>query len=211
MTPGHEIVIGQIKAVPEMYWHADERYFGIHGLTRFRGFVRFQVTSRHALDHRNFGASSEESTQLICFCDLQGPKQLRVSLFTKAEVRSNLRRPGFICPFDAIASYGPLGDPFSLSVISGHDEQKRSVSITHRDQRHDYTVVANVSMADAPCYQIEITLVQPESKPVVSTRLRYPWQSRRGKTPSPGRQNEKSEEEEVELPSVALIDDKRFQ
>ncbi|KAK5733270.1 hypothetical protein LTR17_009879 [Elasticomyces elasticus] len=155
----HEV--SDIRAVPEVYWEAHERYFSPSGLSRFTCFVRFRVTSRAPPVNPNHGSDSEESTQFILVVDLVSAVAIVMSLYAETGVQSSLRPHGFIDPFKDIEKYGPLGDAFSLSVLSPGDHEDRSVSMILRDHRNNYVISASLEprQPHAP-HRIAVTIDQ---------------------------------------------------
>lgn len=154
--------LDDIKAVPETYWHGNEQYFSIHGLPRFKCFVRFCVTSRVLPRQPNYGTASEESTYFILVCDLASVPNLRMSLYAETGLQSSPKPEGFIDPFKNIEQYGPLGDPFSLSVLSPGDQEDHRVSMMHRDHRHDYVVSASLVTTRSPPFRVVISVSPPD-------------------------------------------------
>ena len=147
--------IDDIRAVPEIYWHEDERYFSIRYLRNFQCFVRFCVTSRTSPTNPNYGTGGEESRRFILVCDLVGSTSLRMSLYAETGLQSSPRPEGFIDPFRHIDQYGPLGDPFSLSVLSPGEQEDRCVRMIHTDQRHNYIVSTSLETArSGPPFQV---------------------------------------------------------
>lgn len=147
-----------IKAVPEAYWHANEQYFSIYGLRHFKCFVRFCVTSRILPQHANHGTASEETTRWLLVCELAGDRDLSISLYAESGLQGSPKPEGFIDPFKDIDQYGPLGDPFSLSVLSPGDHEDHSVSMLHDNHGYDYLISAKVATIQAPPFQITIKL-----------------------------------------------------
>lgn len=168
----HPCRVHGIKAVPETYWHANERFFSLHGLSRFKCFVRFCVTSRISPESLNYGTTSEESTQIILVCDLLSMGDLRVSLYAETGLQNSPKPEGFIDPFKSIEQYGPLGDPFSLSVLSPGDREDRTVSILHRDHRYNYVVTANLSMTQFALFRITVR-VNPQNEPQMDPQYAF--------------------------------------
>jgi hypothetical protein len=158
----HSCRVDDIKAVPETCWYSNEQYFSIHGLLRFKCFVRFCVTSRVLPRQPNYGTASEESTYFILVCDLAGVNNLRMSLYAETGLPSSLKPEGFIDPFKNIEQYGPLEDPFSLSVLSPGDREDLKVSVMHRDHRHDYVVSASLAMTQSPPFGVIISVGPPD-------------------------------------------------
>jgi hypothetical protein len=137
---GSQYRIDDICAVPSTYWHADQCYFAYYMLRQFRCFVRFRVTSRMSATNADRGTSSEESTQFILVCELHGSSSVRMSLYAESGLQSSPAPEGFINPFRQLDQYGPLGDPFSLSVLSPGERKDRKVKMIHTNPRHNYTV-----------------------------------------------------------------------
>ena len=163
-TPHYRI--DDIRAVPETYWHHGKRYFSTYFLREFRCFVRFCVTSRTSAMNPNYGTGNEEGTQFILVCELVGSSRLRMSLYAETGLRSSLKPEGFIDPFRHIEQYGPLGDPFSLSMLSPGDHEDREVRIIHMDQRHNYIVSAHSSGSLTPPFQVAISVNPTEEYPI---------------------------------------------
>jgi len=120
--------------------------------------VRFCVTSRTSPTNPNYGIGKEESTLFILVCELVGPSNLRMSLYAETGFRSSPKPEGLIDPFRHIDQYGPLGDPFSLCVLSPGEREDRRVKITHTDQRHNYIVSTRLDAAQSPPFQVMIDI-----------------------------------------------------
>jgi hypothetical protein len=159
LEDSHPYQVDNIKAVPETYWHTNEQFFFTHGLSRFKGFVRFRVTSRIPSDIPIYETSTEERSQVILFCDLLGRSDLRVSLYAETGLQSSPKPAEFIDPFRNIEQYGPLGDPFSLEVLSPGEQEDRRVSILHRDHRHDYVVTTRVVMTQPAVFKVFVKII----------------------------------------------------
>ncbi|KAH9218265.1 heterokaryon incompatibility protein-domain-containing protein [Leptodontidium sp. 2 PMI_412] len=150
--------VSEIKAVPEIYWQANEKFFSIHTLHRFKCFVRFSVTSRIPPPHPNYGTVSEETSQFILVCELVGKSSLRFRICAESGLESDSQPQGFINPFQHIERYTPLGDPFSLSVLSPVEEDNLPVSMISRDQRHNYMIWAELGTNPSPPFRITVML-----------------------------------------------------
>jgi hypothetical protein len=85
-----------------------------------------------------------------------------MSLYAETGLQSSLKPEGFIDPFKNIEQYGPLGDPFSLSVLSPGDQEDLRVSIMHRDHRHDYVVSASLATTQSPPFGVMIRVSPPD-------------------------------------------------
>jgi hypothetical protein len=106
--------------------------------------------------------ASEESTYFILVCDLVGVPNLRMSLYAETGLQSSPKPEGFIDPFKNIEQYGPLGDPFSLFVLSPGDQEDRRVSMMHRDHRHDYVVSVSLATTQSPPFRVVISVSPPD-------------------------------------------------
>ncbi|KAG4441844.1 hypothetical protein IFR05_002645 [Cadophora sp. M221] len=159
--------ISEIKAVPEIYWQANEKFFSIHALHRFKCFVRFSVTSRVPPPHPNYGTVSEETSQFILVCELVGKSSLRFRICAESGLESDAQPQGFIDPFRNIERYTPLGDPFSLSVLSPVEEDNLPVSMISRDHWHNYMIWAELGTNPSPPFRITVMLAsgQPPADP----------------------------------------------
>ncbi|KPI44746.1 Vegetative incompatibility protein HET-E-1 [Cyphellophora attinorum] len=156
--------IDDVRAVPEVYWQGDGHYFSYEGLRHFRCFVRFRVTSRTSPTELAYGAISEKSSRFILFCELGGSNSLRTSLYAETGLQSSPAPAGFIDPFRNIDQYGPLGDPFSLSVLSPGGREDKSVRMIHENQRHNYTVSTHlVDVQQSPPFDVSI-LITPSDE-----------------------------------------------
>jgi hypothetical protein len=153
--------VHSIKAVPETYWNADQKYFSIHGLRDFTCFVRFCVTSRIS-PRTEYEIPTEESTSLILVCRLDGSSKLRITLYAQTGLQTSLKPEGFIDPFTNIEHYGPLGDPFSLSVLRPGDTEDRRVLIQHRDYRHDYEVSVSQGTPQSALFEVMVQVNPPD-------------------------------------------------
>lgn len=160
----HLFRVGDIKAVPETYWHGNEQHFSIHGLPSFLCFVRFRVTSRVSPRELHYGTAREESSSFVLVCNVAGVPNLRMSLYAETGLQSSPKLEGFIDPFKDIAQYGPLGDPFSLSVLSPGDREDHRVTMIHGDHRHDYVVSATLrtTTTQSPPFHILIRVSPPD-------------------------------------------------
>lgn len=154
-----EYKLHDVRAVPEMYWDVHDRYFSIGTLENFIGFVRFSVTSSVAIEE--VGGTSEKTSSFIAVCDLSG-KDLRVCLYAESGLKRSRKPADFINPFTNINQYGPLGDAFSLTLLRPDEAWLQSVTITHRDHRHNYTVSAKVSSSLAPSFLVTVD-IQPQT------------------------------------------------
>jgi hypothetical protein len=153
--------VHSIMAVPKTYWDPDEQHFYYHGLRQFICFVRFSVTSR-VLPRTEYGTSTEETSAFILVCKVESSSKIRITLYAQTGLQSSLKPEGFIDPFTNIEQYGPLGDPFSLSVLSPGDREDRRVVMTHRDHRHDYEVSASLDTMNAPPLLITVQVSPPD-------------------------------------------------
>lgn len=77
---------------------------------------------------------------------MRGGSSLEFSLYAETGLQNSSMPEAFIDPFKDIERYGPLGDPFSLSVLTPGEHQDHRVSMIHRDSRHNYDV--SVDLAD---------------------------------------------------------------
>jgi len=152
--------VHNIKAVPETYWHANEQFFSLYGLSWFRCFLRFSVTSRIPPLNPRQGMGTEETSQIILLCDLLNMHELRISLYAEAGLQGSAKPEGFIDPFASIEQYGPLGDPFSLNVLSPGDHEDRTITILHRDQRYNYVVSASLATPRYALHKITVKVTQ---------------------------------------------------
>ncbi|KAH7311890.1 hypothetical protein BKA65DRAFT_542801 [Rhexocercosporidium sp. MPI-PUGE-AT-0058] len=150
--------VSEIKAVPETYWQANEKFFSIHGLHQFKCFVRFSVTSRVPPPDPNYGTASEETSQFILVCELVGKADLRFQIYAESGLQSSSKPQGFIDPFLNIDQYSPLGDPFSLSVLTPGEQENHPVSMIYRDQRHNDVVAAELASNPSPPFRITVKL-----------------------------------------------------
>jgi len=153
--------VHNIKAVPETYWDANEKSFSTHEFSRFRCFLRFSVTSPIPPLNPTQGRSSEDTRHIILLCDYLGSSyQLRISLYTETSLQNSPKPKGFIDPFDSIEQYGPLGDPFSFSVLcpSPEDGEDRIVDIIDPDQRYNYGVSASAAMPEFDLFKITVKI-----------------------------------------------------
>jgi hypothetical protein len=146
---------GDFRAVPDTYWDTYEQYFSIGALSRFTGFVRFSVTSRVQVQ---WDTITKQTTSFIIVCDLTSGPDFRISLYAQTGLQNSSKPAEFIDPFTDIDQYGPLGDPFSLTMLRPGEREDRSVSIIHRDRRHNYTVTASVITALSPSFAIKIEI-----------------------------------------------------
>ncbi|KAK3356393.1 hypothetical protein B0T25DRAFT_602828 [Lasiosphaeria hispida] len=130
-TPGYKIA--DLRGVPSAFWHADGRFFGIGELTAFIGFTRFTVVTDRG-----------KTTQIILVCELDGMNALRTSLYCEHGYNTSTKPEGFIDPFGDIERYGPVGDPFSLAVLSPGSVEL-NVLLLHpdkEDRSHSFLVSA---------------------------------------------------------------------
>ena len=67
-----------------------------------------------------------------------------------------------IDPFKNIEQYDPLGDPFSLSVLSPRDQEDHRVSMMHRGHRHDYVVSVSLATTQSPPFRVMISVSPPD-------------------------------------------------
>lgn len=185
--------VSQIKAVPDTYWQSNEQYFSIRGLDTFKCFLRFCVTSRVSPAQPNYGTTSEESANFILMCELISRAKLQFSLYAETGLQSSAKPAGFIDPFQHIERYTPLGDPFSLSVLSPGDQEDHEINMMHKDNRHNYTISAKLITHQPPPFRIMINL-----SPSDDSQLRPRWglggeggASRAPGPPSPRREDER--------------------
>ncbi|KAN0104144.1 HET domain containing protein [Hyaloscypha variabilis] len=150
--------VHNIKAVPETYWDASEKFFSTHDFSRFRCFLRFSVTAPISPVHLNQGASGEDTRHIILVCDYLSIYRVRISLYTETSLQNSPKPEGFIDPFDSIEQYGPLGDPFSLSVLAPGDDEDRIIDILDPDQRYNYGVSASVAMPEFDLFRITVKI-----------------------------------------------------
>ncbi|KAL2062462.1 hypothetical protein VTL71DRAFT_6728 [Oculimacula yallundae] len=157
--------VSDIQAVPAMYWQGNEKFFSIHGLHQFKCFVRFSVTSRVLPLSPNYGTTSEETSKFIVVCELIGRSNLRICLYAESGLLSSTKPQGFIDPFQDIERYPPLGDPFSLSVLSPGEQENHPISIMYRDQRHNYVVTAELGDNRFAPFRITVKLSSDQEPP----------------------------------------------
>ncbi|EXJ65654.1 uncharacterized protein A1O5_11181 [Cladophialophora psammophila CBS 110553] len=143
--------VEEIRAAQETYWNANERYFSIHGLVRFHCLVRFRIVSR-----LYGGAPRGKDAMFILVCHVADRSSLRLGLYTENSLQ--ITPKGFIDPFKNIEQYGPLGDPFSLSVLMPPPQEGRSAEMVHGDLAHDYVVTACLAASPSPLFLVTITL-----------------------------------------------------
>ncbi|PMD47006.1 HET-domain-containing protein [Hyaloscypha variabilis F] len=148
--------VHNIKAVPETYWDANEKFFSTHDFSRFRCFLRFSVTSPISPLNSKQGTSSEDTRHIILVCDYLSASRLHISLYTEASLQNSPKPEEFIDPFDSIEQYGPLGDPFSLSILCPRADEDRIIDILHPDQRYNYGVSASITMPEFDLFRITV-------------------------------------------------------
>ncbi|KID93690.1 hypothetical protein MAJ_10355, partial [Metarhizium majus ARSEF 297] len=155
--------VHDVRAVPETYWNAHERYFSVRGLSSFTCFVRFSITS---IVSPPYGATTEETTSFILVCDLATGPDFRISLYAQTGLQSSVQPGEFIDPFADIDQYGPLGDAFSLSILRPGDREDRRVSMIHKDRRHNYTVSAGLCTSQTPSFHVTVGVEQKNTDEV---------------------------------------------
>lgn len=162
-TSSSNFRIHNIKAVPETYWEAHDRYFSIGTLNSFVCFVRFSVTSVATVHYQR----NEETTAFILVCDLNG-KELRLTLYAQTGLQSSPKPERFIDPFTNIDDYGPLGDAFSLNILRPGSIEDRKVQIIHRNPRNNYVVTAGFAGSTPPANRFRVSVsVFPDNSGVL--------------------------------------------
>lgn len=182
-SPSSLCRISDIRAVPEVFWEPHEHYFAISGPADFQCFVRFCVTStacqtfagRPVREH-------DESTQFILFLELMAFSRLRISLYAQTGLESSTWPPGFIDPLREIERYGPLGDPFSMSVLNPGEQGSQSISMVHGDPGNNYVISARQELRRArQPLTVRIEIRRSSYPPLYHARRAqatpaYPWE-----------------------------------
>jgi hypothetical protein len=182
VTEPSRFYVRNVCAVPQTYWHETEQFFSIYGLNRFIGFVRFTVISESPMPYPNErGETSREEnkfTNIILVCELRQGGNLQISLYAQSGLEQSHKPEGFICPFKNIHMYGPLGNPFSLAVLSPGEHQDREIVVLHRDYRLNYVVAAEIEPDEAQPYRFRLK-VKIYSQPLQPMQQMQPMQPRK--------------------------------
>lgn len=165
-------VVHNIKAVPDIYWYPKEQTFSLGTLSNFKGFVRFDISYKGLSETPGFRAPISGTSQILLLCDLS-ISDLQISMYSEATLQRLLESQNFIDPFKNIEQYGPLGDPFSLSVLAQGSGEFRASSVYVRTRNNAYNcwVTAYVDVTAVKTYRITINVVA-ENRELPSSTLR---------------------------------------